>query len=327
MDVDTILADAHLARVAPALRALVRPAIRLRAAPPPAAGGAIGASRLGGRPDLPRGLPWPTARLRVPPPSAGFIRDHPHLPVLPASGVLALPFIAQLRLDELAPLDEERRLPRSGLLAFFYNPVAFYSDTGPAPSIRDGRTGHAYGVYDHGTAGNWRVLHLRDDAGALAPAAPPPGPPLPAAYGARALRYAREATLPAVETAAIGEPGGAGGGLALTAEEWEDYAELRREARGDARAHRLLGHEDSTQPYALERGYAAAREALFPGLPPFADLDTAARRAETATSRLLLQVDEEDNGMRFGRDGRLFFFIRDADLAAARFDRAWAIEQ
>lgn len=326
VDVDAILADARLARVAPALRALVRPAIRLRARAD-TDGGAVGASRLGGRPDLPPGRPWPTARLRVPPPSPGFARDHPHLPVLPAGGEIALPFIAQFRLAEVAPHDAEGLLPPTGLLSSFYNPVAFYSDTGAAPPIRDGRTGSAYGIYDFGTPANWRVLHDPGAPADLAAAAPPPGLPLPAAYDARALRFAREATLPTVETFAIGEPGGAGGGLALTDEEWADYAELRQEGRGEARVHLLLGHEDSPQPYAMAGGYAAARDALFPGPRPFAALDAGARRAEVAGGRLLLQVDEEDNGMRFGRGGRLFFFIMARDLAAGRFDRVWTTEQ
>ena len=57
----------------------------------------LGASRLGGLPDLPPGATWP-ARDGVP-----------------------MEFIAQLRLAELAPLDPLGRLPAQGSLLFFYN--------------------------------------------------------------------------------------------------------------------------------------------------------------------------------------------------------------
>jgi hypothetical protein len=55
----------------------------------------IGASHLGGEPDLPDGSSWPHAD--------GF----------------PMSFVAQLRLDEVAPFDRERELPDAGLLSFF----------------------------------------------------------------------------------------------------------------------------------------------------------------------------------------------------------------
>ena len=72
-----------------------RPAIGLRTRLPIADDLAIGATRFGGEPDLPAEFAWPTSD------------DGPVL------------FLAQLRLDALAPLDLEQRLPRDGLLSFF----------------------------------------------------------------------------------------------------------------------------------------------------------------------------------------------------------------
>lgn len=61
----------------------------------------VGQSKVGGRPDLPPDVAWPTAQ-RV-----------PHL---------SLPFIAQFRLEDVREHDEEQVLPPSGLLSFFGDP-------------------------------------------------------------------------------------------------------------------------------------------------------------------------------------------------------------
>jgi hypothetical protein len=55
----------------------------------------LGHSRFGGLPDLPEGTPWPVARK------------------------VALTFVGQLRLDDLAPLGVSPPLPAQGLLSFF----------------------------------------------------------------------------------------------------------------------------------------------------------------------------------------------------------------
>lgn len=61
-------------------------------------GGPPGRTRLGGRPDLPIGTPWPLGPDQRP-----------------------LPFVAQVNLADTAPLDREGVLPRSGLLSFFFD--------------------------------------------------------------------------------------------------------------------------------------------------------------------------------------------------------------
>ncbi len=55
----------------------------------------LGATRLGGRPDLPPGAPWPTFEGRP------------------------MAFLAQIDLGDVGPLDERGLLPRAGLLSFF----------------------------------------------------------------------------------------------------------------------------------------------------------------------------------------------------------------
>lgn len=96
-DLAHALAAANLAELAAHADALARGAIRLRPQPSDAAGGAVGASRLGGQPDMPAGVAWPAKQ------------DTP------------MAFVGQIRLEEVAPYDSAHLLPPSGLLSFFYD--------------------------------------------------------------------------------------------------------------------------------------------------------------------------------------------------------------
>jgi uncharacterized protein YwqG len=80
----------------------------------------LGASKLGGSPDLPESLTWPEMKGR-----------HSH-------------FVAQVNLSELAAAAPDRRLPESGMLYFFVDLEAWFN--GP----RDHRAGMV--VYNAGTS-------------------------------------------------------------------------------------------------------------------------------------------------------------------------------
>src|SRR6478672_6942116 len=77
------------------LMALAEPTVRIAIARVDEDALPIGASRLGGRPDLPPGVPWPAW----------------HEPMA---------FIAQVNLADVAPHDIAGALPDRGLLSFFY---------------------------------------------------------------------------------------------------------------------------------------------------------------------------------------------------------------
>lgn len=94
-----IRASKPLAKHASKLLSLVRPVVRLVPRKGKAADAAVGASRLGGEPDLPEGTAWPIG--------PGFDGDAP------------MDFVAQLDLEAIAPHDVEHLLPTSGVLAFF----------------------------------------------------------------------------------------------------------------------------------------------------------------------------------------------------------------
>lgn len=91
------LAQAGLASVKSDLARLLQPAIRVTPQRAEDSALAIGASRLGGAPDLPTGTAWPRGK----------------------SGSLG--FIAQIRLDDVKGLAGADALPESGWLLFFYD--------------------------------------------------------------------------------------------------------------------------------------------------------------------------------------------------------------
>ncbi|HLZ58468.1 MAG TPA: YwqG family protein [Ktedonosporobacter sp.] len=88
---------AGLGRLLKDLDALARNSIRLTTTPIDEARMRIGASKVGGRPDLPRGVSWPQWK------------------GLPQS------FIAQIRLKDASTYDSDKVLPADGMLWFFYD--------------------------------------------------------------------------------------------------------------------------------------------------------------------------------------------------------------
>jgi hypothetical protein len=91
------LVSAGLGRHADALVGLARPSARLRSTPTSDEDLRIGASKLGGNPDLPPSFRWPDREGRP------------------------LSFIAQIALSETAAILSGQDLPTSGLLSFFYD--------------------------------------------------------------------------------------------------------------------------------------------------------------------------------------------------------------
>ena len=87
-----------LQRVAQQIAALTQDCIRLKAAPAEESEIALGASKLGGNPDVPSGFEWPEWQ-----------------------GV-NLAFIAQINLAEIPQTTQTNMLPKTGLLSFFYDP-------------------------------------------------------------------------------------------------------------------------------------------------------------------------------------------------------------
>jgi uncharacterized protein YwqG len=103
---------AGLSRLVKDIDLLARPSIRLHTTPVAESTLRVGASKLGGSPDLPAGTAWPDWH------------------GLPQS------FIAQIRLADVREYDQSRSLPQDGLLWFFYD--ASQQTFGADPADRGG---------------------------------------------------------------------------------------------------------------------------------------------------------------------------------------------
>jgi hypothetical protein len=208
------LRAAGLGRVVAEVLELARLAIRLDLTRAAAEGDIlVGATKVGGTADLPPDVAWPEWR----------------------GG--PLPFIAQVRLEEVAELDPEGDLPHRGLLSFFYMP------NDPDLGLR---------VEEDPTA--WRVLYTEDTARVERrplPRALAAG--LEMAYPACAVTCSRRLTLPSSMTEAVQS-------LRLSEDEQGAYSDIvSGESAGfeTEMDHRLLGYPYVLGPYPFLAGYLA----------------------------------------------------------------------
>ena len=109
----------------------------------------------------------------------------------------------------------------------------------------------------------------------------------------------------------------------------ERYADVRnRVASAGATSHKLLGYPEPIQN-EMEGECATASSGIYMG--DAKGEEDPRYKALEATKRdwhLLLQVDSDDTAdMMWGDAGRLYFWIRDQDLRALRFDKSWMIFQ
>lgn len=110
-DLTFLIAKHHLSHAEKEIQALACPSIRMLATP--ASGNlVVGASRLGGQPDLPAGFLWPS------------VKDQP------------MSFVAQICLEDIAGFPPAQDLPSSGTLLFFYD--ASQETYGASPDDRGG---------------------------------------------------------------------------------------------------------------------------------------------------------------------------------------------
>ena len=289
-DMREILDSSRLLRVRPRIAALARPSLRIKATTlnwdiKP------GSSKFGGLPDLPAGVQWPTYRKT------------------PTSKEFAIPLIAQIRLSDIAELEEEHDLPPSGWLWFFSDAMGLY-------------VSHHESLDVYNDPRKSRVLYFADEAAPTIRMQPPRVLPEDRPWKVRRLEFTREMTLPDAETTWIGMAESEDAFVRLEREEWMEYA-TRRQQWSEGFRHRLLGYSDDVQPWQLEGGYNRYRHYLFPGEP---DPQTKAEeQAAYRKGRLLFEIESHDD-MSFGRWGCGAFFIRDEDLRARRFDRVWYSE-
>jgi uncharacterized protein YwqG len=271
------LAANDLSKYAAALEKLARPAVEIRTRGVPATALAVGASRIGGEPDLPAAFPWPTHQGKH------------------------LAFVAQINLGEVAQVMSDGRLPKQGQLWFFY-------------AVDEERWG-----FDPKDAGS-SVVHYEANA-TLVRRTLPDDISADGRFAACALTFRTYADIP---------DGDDPRNPTANADDAtsERYGEMHSRLTSAATSHKLLGYPDTIQG-PMESECAAVTSGIPMGDGKGLE-DPRFKRADATKYdwRLLLQVDTDETArMMWGDAGRLYFWIRDQDLRARRFDKAWMILQ
>jgi len=320
-DLELFLNHPGLSRVSDNLARIARNSIRIRTRVVNEESILIGASKFGGRPDLPPELEWPTnvVDLSEMPPG---LSDDVNSSLLGTGGRYHLPFVAQFRLDDVAPYDLEGDLPSTGMLYFFYG------DPSDHFGIRASQWFWSKNSFGIPNLNNWQVIYHNGDLRDLTRARVTQALPDNRAFGTCTLAFWSTSSFPQVETCFIGAEVNQEAMLVLTDKEWDIYTSVRYRQYGTKTVHKLLGYSDDSQPFAMERSYTLVRDRLFPNPQPFDSLTEVEQQRELIEGRLLFQLDGILKiNMWFGRGGKLFFFISQQDLIARDFSKAWATAQ
>ena len=254
---------------------------------------AVGASKFGGRPDVPADFIWPVFETDT--------REDDQVKERP------LAFLAQFDCAQLAPLDPEGLLPKEGVLSFFYE-------------LESQRWG-----YDPKDAGCARVFWFE---GPLAPAEFPAEleedfrlPEMAAQLSGGTDAPDFQDACPALEDA-----------WTANDYRIFDQARRELGMDYPANRSQLLGWPDiiqnnmTLQCELISRGYYLGGS--WEKIP--LEERSALRTPSVRDWQLLFQLDTVENGdfeLMFGDCGRIYFYIRREDLAQRRFDRVWLIQQ
>lgn len=211
-------------------------------------------------------------------------------------------FLAQLRLADLSHTDTQHLLPAQGMLWFFYD--AQQETYGDTPDER----------------GAWSVLYQASIPASLQRTPAPAALPADARFHACSLSPSSELTLaqqPALEIPT----------LKWTDDDQERYDKVYAQFSGpDVRKpplHRLLGFPDT-----LQDDMRMQCQLVTHGVTDADDPRAKALAAGANDWLLLLQIDTDERiGMRWASSGILYYWIQQADLHAAQFEKTWLVLQ
>jgi uncharacterized protein YwqG len=275
------------------LLSLVRPSIRLVAQRVPDVQIELGASRIGGSPDVLPGFAWPRW---VPAKKRNDKFGQPWCPDKPTP----LGFIAQIDLSAVPQVND--LLPSSGWLCFFYD-----------------RYSEAWG-FDPADRGCCSVVYFNGDRSSLYRAEPPTDLDPEHIAHSCVVEAWPELTLPDDLRK-----------IEYGTSVYEAYRALREELikPGGLVYHRLMGHPQLIQnPMELEC-QLASNGIYCGGASRFQEAEAKALEPGAADWRLLLQIDTDEDGpgWMWGDVGRIYFWIKQQDLATRCFDHVWLIFQ
>ncbi|MCL1895588.1 MAG: YwqG family protein [Clostridiales bacterium] len=276
-----------------------------------------GASKFGGQPDLPEGFQWPyfkdavISEYKLVKTAKSFFSKGGDRYEEVKTGPMDIPlsFLLQVNCEEIAEYDKEHLLPDSGMLYFFYE-------------LRTMRWG-----FDPEDKGCARVYYFdtKDLERQPFPLELEPDCRLPE----MPISFTSENSLPDWEEFA--ENNDADG---YDSEEYYEERELNGYPDdGESDRSKLLGYSDIIQSDMHLECEMSASGIYSGGAHAFRDLSEEQREELNENSkkwRLLMQlgtVQKEDFELMFGDCGRIYFWIREGDLARRDFDSCWLILQ
>lgn len=291
MDVLNLIEESKIGNKQEFLESIL-PSIRLIATPTDLDSEDLGTSRMGGLPDLPSHMEWPSWSV---PDSK---RDRFEMLDIEASSKRLLNFIAQINLADIAPFEAAKDLPQTGLLYFFYDIEAC-----------------TWG-FDPLDAGSARVIYFDGQFSELRRA----NPDTELSYALTPAKLAFEEIWTINDTLERGHS---------KDEEFEECQSLIEKINDIDPFHHLFGNPQTIQD-AMEVECQLVTNGIYLGSGDgYRSPEAELLLPGAADWLLLLQVDTDEDNLdcMWGDCGRIYFWIRKQDLKERRFDRAWLILQ
>lgn len=249
-----------------------------------------GTSKFGGKPHLPADFVWP------------YYEGADYLDEEPANRPLS--FLAQFNLEEVAAYDTDHRLPKKGMLYFFYDLCTMKWGFDPK---------------DRGCA---RVYFV-ENTDHLQQTEPPSELDDCCQIPEFSLKFSSQAQVPDYEEIAERRPD----------VEWDCYDEERVLSgydTDDEEVSKLLGYADLIQGDMLFQCAGVANGIYCGDITDLTEKQRQKLLEESKEWTLLFQMSTVGNGdyeLMFGDCGSIYFYIREQDLKDKNFENVWLILQ
>lgn len=250
-------------------------------------------SRIGGKPAVPQGFVWPCY--------SGLAYGESERKSRPLS------FMAQINLKDIAELDKDNLLPKSGILSFFYELETMTWGFEPK---------------DKGSA---RVFYFPDES-CLSIADYPDGFEDDAKLPEFSLEFEQHISIPDYDDYEDGSD-----------YDLDDYYDCRDECGyeqdewGDYT--KLFGYPDIIQNSmeeeceAVTRGFSLGNSEDYAKIPEDVKADISAKSSEWVMLFQMGTISDDDFELMFGDCGHIYFWIKKSDLQNRNFDDVWLILQ
>lgn len=248
----------------------------------------VGASKIGGKPDLPSSVKWPKEKCKVRKKKFLIFKTSS-----PKQTEIPLSFIAQINLSEVSHLDAEGLLPRKGMLYFFYS--ADQSVWGFDPRDRSG----------------FQVFFF-DGKSPLKRTDYPEKLPQHARYRAASVTAERSVSFPDHLSF-------------LNADEFDRFCEMTGDVPVNKMLGHadIIQSEMELECELVTNGIYVGDPSGYrdPRVP------VLEQNSKDWRLLLQVDSNEKDCGMMWGDLGRIYYWIRRDDLLDRKFDRSWLILQ